>query len=89
MTMIRISRAFIPILLLGGCGGGLPESLPVGFLNRTRHSDEQLWTIWKTAQQILSQRVDLNPLERSINGASPDIHSGDAVHRTSCHINCS
>lgn len=57
---------------------GLPEALPVGFLNHTQHSDEQLWTIWKTAQQILSQRVDLNPLQRSTSGVTADIHPGDA-----------
>src|SRR5947208_9222374 len=76
--MLRILLKLVPILLLCGCGGGLPESLPAGFLNETRHSDEQLWTIWKTAQQILSQRVDLNPLQRSMSGAKADIHPGDS-----------
>src|SRR2546426_9541032 len=76
--MLRILLKLVPILLLCGCGGGLPESLPAGFLNETRHSDEQLWTIWKTAQQILSQRVDLNPLQRSMYDAKADIHPGDS-----------
>ena len=76
--MPRILLKLAPILLLCGCGGGLPESLPVGFLNHTQHSDEQLWTIWRTAQQILSQRVDLNPLQRSTSDAAADIHPGDS-----------
>ena len=76
--MLRILLKLAPILFLCGCGGGLPESLPAGFLNRTRHFDEQPWTIWKTAQQILSQRVDLNPLQRSMYDSRADIHPGDS-----------
>jgi hypothetical protein len=49
--MGRLLLIVVLRMTLGACGGGLPESLPVGFLNQTRHADEQLWTIWKKAQQ--------------------------------------
>jgi hypothetical protein len=68
------------VLVLGvvlmGCGG-LPEA-PVGFVNQTRHSDEELWTIWRAAQDTLAHEIDLNPLQRSFSGAPADIRPGDA-----------
>ena len=42
-----------------------------------RHSEADLWTIWKAAQDTLSQEVDLNPLQRSFSGAPADIRPGD------------
>ncbi len=63
-------------LILVGCGGR-PDSLPVGFVNQTHHSDAHLWTIWKAAQETLAQQVDLNPLQRSLSGAPADIRPGD------------
>ena len=67
-------------LLLGlallGCGGQ-PTGPAPGFVNRTRHSDADLWKIWKTAQNSVSQQVDLNPLQRSSLGAPPDLRPGD------------
>ena len=62
-------------LALLGCGGELPEA-PVGFVNQTQHSDAELWTIWKAAQENLAHEVDLNPLQRSISGAPADIRPG-------------
>jgi hypothetical protein len=59
-------------LVLAGCGGR-----PVGFVNETRHSDAELWRVWKAAQETLAQEVDLNPLQRSSTGAPADIRSGD------------
>jgi hypothetical protein len=65
-------------LWLAGCGGGFPGGLPTGFINQTRHSDAELWAIWKTAQQELAQEVDLNPLQQSLYDFPADIRPGDA-----------
>ena len=64
-------------LWLAGCAGGFPSGLPTGFINKTQHSDAELWAIWKTAQQELAQEVDLNPLQQSLYDAPADIHPGD------------
>src|SRR5260370_1876019 len=63
-------------LLLAGCGGH-PTSA-IGFINHTRHSDAELWSLWKAAQQSLSQQIDLNPVQRTLNNAPADIHPGDS-----------
>ena len=65
-------------VVLVACEGELPETLPVGFVNHTQHSNTDLWTIWKAAQQSLAQQVDLNPLQRSLYNAAADIRPGDA-----------
>jgi hypothetical protein len=59
-----------------GCGGQ-PNALPLGFVNRTKHSDADPWVVWQAAQESLAQEVDLNPLERSSSGAPADIRPGD------------
>jgi hypothetical protein len=64
-------------LVLLGCGGQ-PNSLPVGFVNQTRHSDGDLWILWKAAQDSVAQEVDLNPVQRSFSGAPADIRPGNA-----------
>jgi hypothetical protein len=69
LSMILISATLV------GCGGQ-PEE-PVGFVNHTRHSDADLWAIWKAAQQSLAQEVNLNPLQQSSSGAPADIRPGD------------
>ena len=56
-------------LSLLGCGGQ-PEALRVGFLNQTKHSNADLWGIWKAAQESLAQEVDLNPLQRQFSGSA-------------------
>lgn len=48
-----------------GCGG-LPNPLPVGFVNQTKHSDAELWVVWKAAQESLAQEVDLDPFAEVI-----------------------
>lgn len=63
-------------LLLSACGND-PRAA-VGFVNHTQHSDAQLWNLWKTAQQRLSQQIDLNPLQRQLNNTSPQLLPGDA-----------
>jgi hypothetical protein len=63
-------------MVLAGCGGQ-PEPPPAGFVNQTHHSDAELWTIWKAAQETLAQEIDLNPLQRSFSGAPADIRPGD------------
>jgi hypothetical protein len=64
-------------IVLAGCGGR-PEAPPEDFVNQTHHSDGDLWTIWKAAQETLAQEIDLNPLQRSFAGAPADIRPGDA-----------
>jgi hypothetical protein len=76
--MPRMLRGLLlGIVLLNGCGTDKP-SLPAGFVNRTEHSDAQLWALWQAAQQTLSQQIDLNPVERVLDGAPPQILPGDA-----------
>jgi hypothetical protein len=63
-------------ILLSGCGND--KTLPqLGFVNRTQHTDEQLQTLWKSAQQELSQQIDLNPVQRVLSNASPELLPGD------------
>ena len=71
---IRVS--LLLIVLLAGCAG--PSRFPPGFVNQTQHSDAELWSLWKTAQQNLAQQIDLNPLEQKEANATPDIRPGDA-----------
>jgi hypothetical protein len=62
-------------LVLTGCGA-LPGAPPAGFVDQTRHTDADLWAIWKTAQQSIAQQIDLNPLQPA-SGAPQDILPGD------------
>jgi hypothetical protein len=76
-TMRLQSRiAILLALVLAGCGG--KPTLPAGFINHTRHSDTELQSLWQSAQQSLSQQIDLNPLEQQLNNAAPRIVAGDA-----------
>ena len=68
---LRLRLALLTMVLLG-CGGD-PGSVPVGFVNQTRHSDADLWTIWKAAQQSVATEIDLNPVQE----APPLILPGD------------
>ena len=72
-------RTLILTMILVGCGGGASDVLPIGFVNQTQHSVAELWTIWKSAQQSLAQKVDLNPLQRSFPGVVADIRPGDSL----------
>ena len=71
-------RTLILTMVLVGCGGGESEVLPIGFVNRTQQSGADLWTIWKSAQQSLARKVDLNPLQRSDPGVLADMRQGDS-----------
>jgi hypothetical protein len=64
------------IVLLAGCGARMSPA--VGFVNHTQHSDAQLWSLWKAAQQNLSQQIDLNPLQRTLGNAPPHLLPGDS-----------
>ena len=68
----RLQLALLTMFLLA-CGGG-PAHLPIGFINQTQHSDADLWTIWKAAQQSVATEIDLNPVQE----APPVILPGDA-----------
>ena len=69
----RLRALALMILLLEGCGG----SNPARFINQTRHSDAELWALWKAAQQNLAQQIDLNPLQRTLANVPPQIFPGD------------
>jgi len=74
--MLRTVRvALLGTILLCACS--TDKSAATGFINRTQHSDAQLWTLWRAAQQTLSQQIDLNPLERLTENAPPQILPGD------------
>ena len=47
--------AILLALVLAGCGGR--ATLPAGFINHTRHSDAELASLWKSAQQICLSRL--------------------------------
>jgi hypothetical protein len=66
------------ILLLQGCGGGTVWNPAVGFVNQTQHTDAELQALWKAAQQNLSQQIDLNPLQRTLNNVPAQTLPGDA-----------
>ena len=66
-------------ILFTACGGEkTAPAAPVGFVNQTQHSDAQLWQLWHAAQQSLSQQIDLNPLQRVLSNAAPNILPGDS-----------
>jgi len=59
-----------------GCGGSYHE-LPVGFINRTRHTSVgSLTALWSAAQRAIAGQVDLNPIGR-LHGESPHYLPGD------------
>ena len=66
----RVLPIIFGTLLLAGCGNDKPVP-SIGFVNQTQHSDAQLWNLWKSAQQDLSQPIDLNPLQRLVSNAPP------------------
>lgn len=76
--MGRALRACVLLALLVGCGGS-PNSPPAGFINHTQHSEAELWSIWRAAQQNLARQIDLNPLQRSSDASVPvNLLPGDA-----------
>jgi len=75
MPFGRFSVCLLAAVLLG-CGVQSTEQH--GFVNHTRHSDADLWAIWRTAQQSLAGQVDINPLQQSAEHAAPEILPGDS-----------
>src|SRR5437763_11431266 len=74
-SMRRLWNALVVgIVLLAGCGARISPA--IGFVNQTQHSDAQLWSLWKAAQQNLSQQIDMNPLQRTLNSAPAHIVPG-------------
>jgi hypothetical protein len=67
---------FLLCILLSGCGGTPSDT--IGFVNQTKHSDAELWNLWKAAQKSLSEQIDLNPLEQELTNATPQILPGDS-----------
>jgi hypothetical protein len=79
--MRHSARGWVFVLALGtvlleGCGGR-PNS-GIGFINDTQHSDAQLFVPWTAAPRSLSQRIDLNPLQRTSVNVVPTIFPGDS-----------
>lgn len=70
----RLRALALMMVLLQGCSGTNPA---VGFINQTRHTDAELWALWDAAQQNLSQQIDLNPLQRTLNNVPAQILPGD------------
>lgn len=75
MAALRNRLVLFGLLWLSGCAGD--GSPPVGFVNQTQHTGAQLWSLWRAAQQSLSQQIDLNPLQRQLENAPPQILPGD------------
>jgi hypothetical protein len=65
----------IGCVLFSGCGSA-PDA-EVGFINETQHSDAQLWSLWKAAQNNLTYQIDLNPLQRQFSNVAADMLPGD------------
>ena len=63
------------LILLLGCGSGRSGDAATGFINQTRHSDSDLWAVWRAAQESVAKRIDLNPVEQ---GSEANILPGDA-----------
>jgi len=76
--MGRTLRTVLLTVLLLGCGGKENQPAPVGFLNQTRHSDADLWTIWSLAQKNLATQINLNPVQQIVGNVPPDILPGDS-----------
>lgn len=72
----KLCTALLLMVLLG-CGGHSTGPSAAGFINQTEHTDAELWALWSAAQQNLSQRIDLNPVQQVASGASPTILPGD------------
>jgi len=82
MSGASVDRAAWPVVMvatviLASCGGTPPQSVPVGFVNHTHHSDAELQAIWATAQQSVAQSIDLNPLQQPQISVPPDLLPGD------------
>src|SRR5436305_5783742 len=78
MRVTSAARAIAVFLLVFSTSCGGHATLPVGFLNQTHHTNAELQTIWKAAQQNLSQQIDINPLDQVFNGAAPHMLPGDS-----------
>jgi hypothetical protein len=75
--MGRNLRAALLTILLLGCGGRSTDSVPAGFINQTQHTDAELWAIWSAAQQIIAESINLNPVQQTLSGTSPEVLPGD------------
>lgn len=75
--MERCLRVVVFLVLLTGCGGGIPDEGPVGFVNHTQHSDADLWIIWQAAQASLAKQINLNPLKQPVTGAASTLLPGN------------
>ena len=79
MVVSRAAPALILAVSLAACSSSLPGATqPAGFINQTRHPDQDLWAIWNAAQQSIARQVDLNPLQRTLYNTAPDLHPGDS-----------
>lgn len=67
--------AVLGLVMLLGCGGGRSVDAAASFINQTRHSDSDLWAMWRSAQEKVAKQIDLNPAEQ---GSEAEILPGDA-----------
>jgi hypothetical protein len=75
--MRRNGVTLVLMVVLLGCGRNPRGPAITGFLNQTLHSDADLQMIWEEAQQSVSQKIDLNPLQRLSNNVPEDARPGD------------
>jgi hypothetical protein len=75
-TRTIIAPAVLTAVLLG-CGGSSPSPVSSGFINQTQHSDAELQEIWAEAQQSVTEKIDLNPLQRLSQNVPQNMCPGD------------
>ena len=73
---MRYGAAVLSAILLLGCGSARNTKNQIGFLNQSKHSDAELWAMWRQAQKSVANAIDLNPLQ-AVAGAV-EMLPGDA-----------
>jgi hypothetical protein len=74
--MPSVFTVIVTVVLLG-CERCPYSPVSAGFVNQTQHSDAELQAICTEALKSVSQKIDLNPLQRLSNNVRPDTLPGD------------